>query len=135
MAKTVSRRQARRSAFVLCYQHDLRPDEPLDELCAQHERDAGIAIDPYTREAIEGIIGGKVELDQEIDRAATGWTSDRLGAVERAVLRLGIWELWQRQVPAAIVIDEAVELAKRFASPEAAPVINGLLGTVAKDGA
>ena len=85
----------------------------------------------YTREAVEGVQRDRAAIDAAVDAAAAGWTADRLGAVERAILRLATWELRGGELPAAVVIDEAVELAKRYAGPEAAPFVNGVLGAIA----
>jgi N utilization substance protein B len=129
----VSRRQARRAAFVLLYQLDVR-EGPLDELYAQYSRDTREPIPDYTREAVDGASGMLRILDRRLDGAIQGWSIDRLGAVERAILRLALWELTERpDVPAEVVIDEAVELAKRYASAEAAGLINGVLGRVARE--
>jgi N utilization substance protein B len=129
----VSRRQARRAAFVLLYQLDVR-EGPLDELYAQYSRDTREDIPEYTREAVDGASGMLRILDRRLDAAIQGWSIDRLGAVERAILRLALWELSERpDVPGEVVIDEAVELAKRYASAEAAGLINGVLGRVARE--
>ena len=133
MTTVVSRRQARRAAFVLLYQLDVR-EGPLDELYAQYSRDTGEQIPEYTREAVDGASGMLRILDRRLDGAIQGWSIDRLGAVERAILRLALWELTERpDVPAEVAIDEAVELAKRYASAEAAGLINGVLGRVARE--
>jgi N utilization substance protein B len=129
----VSRRQARRAAFVLLYQLDVRAG-PLDELYAQYSRDTGEEIPEYTREAVDGASGMLRILDRRLDGAIQGWSIERLGAVERAILRLALWELSERQdIPGEVIIDEAVELAKRYASAEAAGLINGVLGRVARE--
>jgi N utilization substance protein B len=129
----VSRRQARRAAFVLLYQLDVRAG-PLDELYAQYSRDTGEQIPEYTREAVDGASGMLRILDRRLDAAIQGWSIDRLGAVERAILRLALWELSERHdVPAEVAIDEAVELAKRYASAEAPGLVNGVLGRVARE--
>lgn len=131
--RTVSRRQERRAAFVLLYQTDLR-DGDLDELYRRYEADTGEAIPPYTREVVDGVVAHLVELDAAIDRSATGWSAERIGAVERAILRLALWELQDRDdVPAAVSIDEAVQLARRYASPDAARFVNGVLGAAARE--
>jgi N utilization substance protein B len=132
-ARAVSRRQARRAAFVLLYQHDVMQAD-LEPLYERYAADTGEPIPAYTREVVEGVAGSLPELDGQIDAAASGWTADRLGAVERAILRLALWELASREdVPASVAIDEAVELAKRYASPEAASFVNGVLGRVARE--
>jgi N utilization substance protein B len=129
----VSRRQARRAAFVLLYQLDVRAG-PLDELYAQYSRDTREEIPEYTREAVDGASGMLRILDRRLDAAIQGWSIERLGAVERAILRLALWELSERQdIPGEVIIDEAVELAKRYASAEAAGLINGVLGRVARE--
>jgi N utilization substance protein B len=129
----VSRRQARRAAFVLLYQLDVR-DGPLEDLYAQYSNDTREPIPEYTREAVDGASGMLRILDRRLDAAIQGWSIDRLGAVERAILRLALWELSERpDVPAEVAIDEAVELAKRYASAEAAGLINGVLGRVARE--
>jgi N utilization substance protein B len=130
---TVSRRQARRAAFVLLYQLDLR-DEPIEGLYARYAADTREPIPPYTREAVDGTAGMVGILDRRLDAATHGWSVDRLGAVERAILRLALWELTERpDVPAEVAIDEAIELAKRYASAEAGSLVNGVLGRIVRE--
>jgi transcription antitermination protein NusB len=128
----VSRRQARRAAFVLTYQLDVRTGSSLDELAARYRVDTGTDVPEYTRVAVAGVERDRAEIDAAVDAAASGWTADRMGAVERAILRLATWELRGGELPAAIVIDEAVELAKRYAGPDSAPFVNGVLGAIAR---
>ncbi len=132
MTPTVSRRQARRAAFVLTYQLDVRAGSDLEELAVRYRADTGMDVPSYTRAAVEGILADQSAIDAAVDGAAAGWTSERLGAVERAILRLATWELRGGELPAAIVIDEAVELTKRYAGAEAAPFVNGVLGSIAR---
>ena len=73
------------------------------------------------------------ELDEKITSAAEGWTADRLGAVERNVLRVALEELDEREVPVEVVLDEAVGLAKRYASEDAAKLVNGILGRIVRE--
>ena len=73
------------------------------------------------------------ELDRRITDAAEGWTADRLGAVERNVLRIAIHELNDDDVPEPVAIDEAVGLAKRYASDEAGRLVNGILGRIQRE--
>jgi N utilization substance protein B len=75
------------------------------------------------------------ELDARVTDAATDWTAERLGAVERNILRIALFELDRGEVPAEVAIDEAVTLAKRFASPDAGRLVNGILGRVAREAA
>ena len=71
-------------------------------------------------------------IDTVLHSHVAGWSLERLGTLERAILRLAAYELlWEPEVPEAVAIDEAVELAKRFCSDEAAALVNGVLGSVA----
>ena len=125
MTTSQSRRQARRTAFILLYQSDLT-GKPLASL---YEGD----IDPYACETAEAVLARAVELDARITDAAEGWTADRLGAVERNILRLALHELDSRAVPVEVAIDEAVTLAKRYASAEAGRLVNGILGRIVRE--
>jgi transcription antitermination protein NusB len=119
------RRQARRSAFFVLFQWDVT-GQPLGSL---YEGE----LDPYAREVAEGVAARADDLDAAISAAATDWSADRLGAVERNVLRIALYELDEGLVPAEVAIDEAVRLTKRYATEEAAKLINGILGKVVRD--
>jgi N utilization substance protein B len=73
------------------------------------------------------------QLDAVIDAAANEWSAERMAVLERSILRLAVWELQAGEVPAGVAIDEAVTLAKRYASPEAGSLVNGILGRVARE--
>ena len=122
-----SRKAARRQALELLYQWDLT-GQPLASL---HEGEA----DPFAQELAEAVIARAEELDARIDEAAVDWRADRLGAVERAILRIGLVELERGEIPLEVAIDEAVSLAKRYASEDAARLVNGILGRVAREAA
>jgi N utilization substance protein B len=126
-----SRRQARRAAVMLLYQEDLT-GHAMDEIVAQHERDADRPLPVYARGLVDGVRAERVRLDTEIDALAEGWSIDRIAPVERAVLRVGLLELDRDDPPAAVAIAEAVALARRYASPEAAAFVNGVLGAAAR---
>lgn len=131
---TASRRQARRAAFIVLYQQDLLGTDPA-VLLERQATDTGEPVPDFTRLAVEGVNASLPRLDADIDRLASGWTVERLGAVERAVLRLALWELGgEAETPAAVAIAEAVALARRYASPEAAAFVNGILGAAAREG-
>ena len=122
-----SRKAARRQALELLYQWDLT-GQPLASL---HEGEA----DPFALELAEEVIARAGELDERIDQAAVDWRADRLGAVERTILRIGLLELERGEVPLEVAIDEAVSLAKRYATEDAARLVNGILGRVAREAA
>ena len=118
------RRTGRRTALFLLYQWDVT-GQPLASL---YEGE----IDVYARETATAVAANAEEYDRRITDAAEGWTADRLGAVERNVLRLAISELDHGEAPREVVIAEAVALAKRYASPDAARLVNGILGRIAE---
>ena len=119
------RRAARRTAMFLLYQWDVT-GKPLASL---YEGE----IDEYARQLAEAVAARAGELDERITAAAEGWTADRLGAVERNVLRIALHEMDSGSVPPEVAINEAVELAKRYASDEAARLVNGILGRIQRE--
>jgi transcription antitermination protein NusB len=119
------RRAARRTALFLLYQWDLTR-QPLASL---YEGD----VDPFARELAEAVVADAERLDREITDAAEEWTADRLGALERNILRMGVYELGRDDVPVEVAINEAVELAKRYATDDAARLVNGILGRIARE--
>ncbi len=121
----LSRRQARRQALFLLYQWDLSGQAIGSQYAGE--------IDPWARGVAEGVAEHAPELDARITAAAEGWTADRLGAVERSALRVAIHELAHREVPAEVAINEAVAFAKRYASEDAARLVNGILGRIQRE--
>ncbi|HEY3106809.1 MAG TPA: transcription antitermination factor NusB [Gaiellaceae bacterium] len=121
----MSRKSARRDALFVLYQWDVT-GKPLASL---HEGD----LDPYAQELAEGVSAEASELDARISDASSEWSAERLGALERNVLRIALWELDRGEVPVEAVIDEAVSLAKRYSSEEAGRLVNGILGRVARE--
>ena len=119
------RRAARRTALFLLYQWDVT-GEPLGSL---YEGD----VDPFARETAEAVAARAGELDRRISEAADGWPADRLGAVERNVLRIALHELDGDDVPDEVAIDEAVTLAKRYASDDAGRLVNGILARIERE--
>ena len=121
----ISRRAARRTALFLLYQWDLT-GQPL---AALYEGE----IDDFARETAEAVAARAPALDALITETAEGWTADRLGLVERNVLRIALHELETGSVPAEVAINEAVSLAKRYASEDAGRLVNGILGRIARE--
>src|SRR5262245_51167521 len=84
--------------------------------------------------ALRGVAEGLDQIDEAIRKASTNWRLERMARVDRNVLRLGAWELLHsKDVPRAVILDEAVELAKRFGSEESGAFVNGVLDRVATD--
>ncbi|MDX6469600.1 MAG: transcription antitermination protein NusB [Gaiellaceae bacterium] len=124
-AKPTSRREARRAAVFVLYQWDLTAT-PLGSLFEGE-------VDAYTRTIADRVAAHAPELDAKITAAADEWTADRLGAVERNILRVAIEELTAGEVPKEVVLDEAVTLAKRYASDDAGRLVNGILGRIVRE--
>jgi N utilization substance protein B len=122
----ISRREARRAAVFVLFQWDVTGKE----LGSLYEGE----LDDYARGLIESVAAAAPRLDERITAAADEWTADRLGAVERNVLRVAIHELDADEVPPEVAIDEAVTLAKRYgASDQAGRLVNGILGRIIRD--
>ncbi|MFN2627884.1 MAG: transcription antitermination factor NusB [Gaiellaceae bacterium] len=122
----VSRRQARRAAVFMLFQSDVT-GKPLGSL---YEGE----MDEWSRRIAESVDGASEQLDDRITAASDDWTADRLGAIERNVLRVAIHELDAGEVPKEVAIDEAVTLAKRYgAGEEAGRLVNGILGRIIRD--
>ena len=123
---TISRREARRAAVFILFQWDVT-GQPLGTL---YEGET----DEWARQIAESVAADAAALDERITAASEDWTADRLGAVERNVLRVAIHELDAGEVPKEVAIDEAVGLAKRYgASDEAGRLVNGILGRIIRD--
>ena len=122
----ISRREARRAAVFILFQWDVT-GRPLGSL---YEGE----VDSYTQQLTGAVTEHAAELDARITSASDDWTADRLGAVERNVLRVALEELDEGEVPVEVVLDEAVTLAKRYASEDAARLVNGILGKLVREG-
>lgn len=130
----ISRRQARRDAMVVLYQRDITGGDYAD-LYANLQKDRGYEPSPYTRELVEGVNCRREEIDGRIDRYSINWPAHRIAALERNILRIGVFEIGFRDdIPAETSIDEAVGLAKRYCSREAGVLINGILGKMVEEG-
>jgi N utilization substance protein B len=88
---------------------------------------------PYADELVRGVEDAREEVDRHIVEASTHWRLERMARVDRNVLRLGTWELLHRpDVPRAVILDEAVELAKAFGTDESSAFVNGVLNRIAE---
>ena len=120
-----SRKAAREEALTVLFQWDVT-GRPLGSL---YEGE----LDAFARDLAVGVASRTGELDRRISAAAKGWPADRLGALERNVLRIAVYELDRGEVPLEVAIDEAVRLAKRYASEDAARLVNGILARLARE--
>jgi len=125
MTPSTGRRAGRRQALFLLYQWDLT-GQPLASLFEGEP-------DQFATALAEAVSARAEALDHRITSASDEWPADRLGTLERNVLRIGVYELEEGSVPPEVAINEAVVLAKRYASEDAARLVNGILGTIARE--
>ncbi len=128
-----ARSKARKRAVDVLYESDVRG---VDTLSTLHDRvELGDPpVNEYTVSLIEGAQEHRARIDEILAAYAEGWTIERMPGVDRAVLRLGVYELlWRDDVPDAVVIDEAVELAKSLSTDESPRFVNGVLARVLRD--
>jgi transcription antitermination factor NusB len=123
----MSRRAARQAAVEILYAADVRGVDPGDVL--DERRDA----DDYAALLVREATRRRDELDGFITRHAVDWRIDRMSSVDRNVIRVGVLELLLGEVPHAAVMDEAVEIAKRFSGAEAGKFVNGVLAAVLQE--
>lgn len=129
MVTTGSRREARERALGLCYELDIRAvtvDELLDELPAPP--------DAYAVRLARGVEEHHADVDGLLRKFSEHWALERMPAVDRAVLRIGAYELgWEPEVPSAVAISEAVDLAKQYSTKDSGRFVNGLLSRIAEE--
>lgn len=128
-----ARSKARKRAVDLMYEADLRSVDPVSTL-AERIALADPPINDYTVELVEGVTARRDEIDRMLADYSEGWTVARMPDVDRAILRVGLYELlWADDIPDAVAIDEAVELAKALSTDDSPKFINGILGRVLRD--
>lgn len=133
----MGRRNARKLAFYLVFQYDFVNSGSLEEI--KEVKDTFFSVNTemteddrtYIETTTDGVMERKEEIDNILDAYAKGWTVERMSKVDKAILRLAVYELkYSPDVPDGVAINEAVELAKTYSSDEAPAFINGILGKV-----
>jgi N utilization substance protein B len=128
-----ARAKARKRALDLVFAAEARGKSPGEFLAEQVEAGERPSND-YTVTLVEGVAERLGRIDELIGRYAEGWTLDRMPAVDRNVLRLGVYEvLWVDDVPEAVAISEAVNLVRDLSTDESPSFVNGVLGQIARD--
>jgi N utilization substance protein B len=126
-----ARSKARKRAVDILYAADLRGIDRRS-LLAEEMAAGSPPVNDYTVRLVEGVAEHDAEIDRLVDGHATGWSLERLPDVDRAILRLATFELlWADDVPDAVVIDEAVTLARTLSTDDSPAFVNGVLGTIA----
>ena len=133
-----ARTKSRKRALDVLFSADVRGDALEDALAREEDRARSTperaSSWPYAREIVEGVRDHAAEIDDSISAHASGWELDRMPAVDRAILRIGAWELGRNpEVPTGVAIDEAVELAKELSTDDSPRFVNGVLSAVARD--
>ena len=126
--------RARARALQALYAWDLRGGEPLDRVASQVWDDLAIAPDEraFASQIVRVILADGEEIDEALRDVTTNWRLERLGAIERAVLRIAAAELRRGDPPARVTIQEAVRLAERYGSAQSARFVNGVLDALAR---
>ncbi|WP_396656462.1 transcription antitermination factor NusB [Microbacterium sp.] len=132
-----ARSKARKRALDILFQADVRGDDVATILAAEARRAAGEPARQaswlYARDIVDGVIDNRDEIDEQITTFAKDWPLARMPAVDRALLRIGVWELlYNDEVPAAVAIDEAVELAKEFSTDDSGAFVHGVLARISR---
>lgn len=132
-----ARSKARKRALDILFQADVRGDDLASILAAEAKRAANEPAREaswlYAREIVDGVIDNRDEIDEQITTFAKDWSLARMPAVDRALLRMGVWELlYNDAVPTAVAIDEAVELAKEYSTDDSGAFVHGVLGRIAR---
>lgn len=126
----MARRATRELAFRIVYQTDFGTEPDCNQEIEYFPKQVDAE---YLSTLVDGVNAVKPALDELIARYSRGWSSERLPRVDKAILRIGIFELLRDTVPEAVAINEAVELAKAYGNDKSAGYINGLLETVRKN--
>ena len=125
-----ARTKARKRAVDVLYEADLRGADPV-ELLRERIADVSPPVPDHAVRLVEGVAAHSARIDELIDTHARGWSLERLPDVDRAILRMAVFELlWADDVPDIVVIDEAVELAKALSTDDSPAYVNGVLGAI-----
>jgi N utilization substance protein B len=124
-----SRRRARELALQLLYQYELTAASPEEMQAGFDEwQNAGEAVRAFADALLRGTLERLSEIDHELGQQTTHWRLERLAAVDRNILRLAMFELmFESETPAPVVIDEAIEIAKRYGAKDSGRFVNGVL--------
>lgn len=133
-----SRHKSRERALQILFQIDIR-NQPVEEAIAaslgslSEDAEETPPPDPFMQELVRGTAASMAEIDARIAGHSEHWRLERMSVVDRNILRLAVWEMTNSGTPPAVVIDEALELARRFSGEESVAFINGVLDAVMRD--
>jgi N utilization substance protein B len=132
----MKRRKAREYALQILFQADFKEkkidNKDLEEFWSDKKESSNVK--EFTEEIVRGTLNRLDEIDAMIEKVAENWLLKRMAAVDRNILRFAAYEiLYKKDIPSAVTINEAIEIAKKFSSTESAPFINGVLDRLAKE--
>jgi transcription antitermination protein NusB len=123
-----ARSKARKRALDVLFEAEIR-SEPVLELLTLRSAEASPPVAPYAAELVRGVLEHQEQIDRLLAANAQDWTLDRMPAVDRNILRIGAYELlWRDDIPDAVAISEAVQLAAELSTDASPAFVNGLLG-------
>jgi N utilization substance protein B len=133
----VSRRRSRERALQVLFNWDARGgdawravDDFYGTLHSEEDDPARLERDHFMEELVKGTAGKVAEIDRMIAAHSANWRIERMPAVDRTVIRIAIFEMLDRKLPAAVIIDEAIEIIRRFSGDESSSFVNGVLDSV-----
>jgi len=125
-----ARSKARKAALDLLYESDIRKSSALD-LLSKRITELDYVVRDFTKELVDGVENHRRKIDELIATYSQGWDMDRMPVIDRNILRLAMYEvLWSLDVPQAVAIDEALELAQTLSTEESSKYINGVLSKI-----
>lgn len=128
----MTRSEQREQAFALVFERIFN-EETIDAMVEHAAEARDLEVGSYARKAAAGVAAHEEELDGLIEKFMVRWAKKRISKVCLAILRLAVYEMkYEDQVPVRVAINEAIELTKKYATPEDASFVNGLLGSVAR---
>lgn len=132
----MKRRKAREYALQILFQVDFTKkridSKDLEEFWSGKKESR--SVKEFTEDLVRGTLNSIDEIDAMIERVTENWLLKRMAAVDRNILRFAAYEiLYRKDIPSAVTINEAIEIAKKFSSAESAPFINGVLDRLAKE--
>ena len=134
-----NRRRSRERALQALYQIDLAAADPLEALhIAASAEEGPSATDPevgaFATELVQGVTAHLAELDELIQKYSLNWRVERMSRIDRNVVRLAAFELrYQPETPGRVILNEAIDLGKRYGSDESSAFVNGILDKVAQE--
>jgi len=126
-----ARTKARKRALDILFESEARGEDPLAVLKERQDTDDAPPVSDYAARLVEGVVERRERIDQLLTEHAEGWSVARMPAVDRALLRIGLYELlWVDEIDDPVAITEAVELARTLSTDDSPRFVNGVLGRI-----